>query len=182
MNQNREYERRFVPSDEYPTFLDIITHILNRSDVLSVSVARITQAYLLKVHDPKDVLRLRTVVYEGEIQSYMTFKGTDNVEVEREVVEPVDFSTLNPEDWAIVSKDRHIVLISGYGTFEIDHYRDSLDGVVVIEKEFDDFEEFENYTVPETLPFIGMDVTDNPLMRSSSLARMAHATASGTPR
>ena len=130
---------------------------------LVASSSRIAQGYICSDSGRTVRVRLR----DG--RGYLTIKGPSadgglsRYEWEKEI-DPADASELMRLcRGGVIDKTRHLVPYDGH-VFEVDEFHGENEGLVIAEIELDD--EDEPFALP---PFVGMEVTGNPLYYNARL-------------
>lgn len=124
---------------------------------------KIEQGYLCT--DP--VVRIR----RSDENYYMTYKGKGlmvreeyNLPLTREAYEHL----LPKIDGLLIAKTRYLIPLTGTLTAELDVFEKDLNGLTLVEVEFDTVEEADAFTPPE---WFGEDVTNTGTYHNSSLSK-----------
>ncbi len=123
----------------------------------------IIQGYLKS--DDRCTVRIR--IYGSD--AFITVKGHTENNTRDEFEYPIPYEDarfmLDRYCPSVIRKIRHIVYFEGH-KWEIDEFKDSLEGLVIAEIELDD--QSEEYMLP---PFVGKNVSDDPRYYNSNLVK-----------
>lgn len=110
-----------------------------------------------------------TRIRKRDNQYYLTIKGEGDVvreETEKEVTEKEGKELFSRVESKLIEKTRYLINIGKY-IAELDIYKNHLEGLVVVEVEFETEQEAENFTPPT---WFGEDISKNKEYRNKVLA------------
>lgn len=129
---------------------------------------KIAQGYLCT----EPVVRIR----RSNDDYYMTYKG-DGLMVREEYNLPLTkdaYEHLRPKiDGLLIAKTRYLIPLDGKLTAELDIFEEDLDGLVIVEVEFDSVEEANAFNAPD---WFGEDVTNSGKYHNSYLSQHGYTT------
>ena len=138
------------------------------TDLEQYESKKIAQGYLCT----EPVVRIR----RSNDDYYMTYKG-DGLMVREEYNLPLTkdaYEHLRPKiDGLLIAKTRYLISLDGKLTAELDIFEEDLDGLVIVEVEFDSVEEANAFNAPD---WFGEDVTNSGKYHNSYLSQHGYTT------
>ena len=133
------------------------------ADLEQYESKKIAQGYLCT----EPVVRIR----RSNDDYYMTYKG-DGLMVREEYNLPLTkdaYEHLRPKiDGLLIAKTRYLIPLDNKLTAELDVFEEDLNGLVIVEVEFDTIEEANTFTAPD---WFGEDVTNSGKYHNSYLSQ-----------
>lgn len=167
---NQEIEKRYK----------VTSKALNSLDLSKYEKVGLTQAYLSNNSKDSKEVRVREIV-KGKKASYvMTIKsekshgGTSRTEVEFDISKDIYDRVISNNLFVgnKLMKDRYKIPIENGLVAELDIFKGELEGLVVVEVEFENLEQADNFIPPK---WFGSDITENTIYFAESLITKSYS-------